>query len=195
MIRSETNRFGKTLFILYPGDYFATFDDCLIATITGSCVAVCLYDGVRRIGGVGHFILPGAMGTEGLIADEVAKQGIACLEHLMGEIVKRGGTRKSLRATLYGAGSFSESGAQGVTSSGNIQFLHEYFTFEKINVSREDLGGNLRRKIFFCPQTGASFRKFLKNNHDHSEFMKLENEYINSMFKNKEKYGKVILFD
>jgi chemotaxis protein CheD len=195
MIRSETNRFGKTLFILYPGDYFATIDDCLLATVTGSCVVVCLYDSVRSIGGVGHFILPGAMGTEGIIADEVAKQGITCLEHLMGEMVKLGSTRKSLRATLYGAGSFSEIGANGVASSGNIQFLNEYFKLEKIHVSREDLGGNLRRKIFFCPQSGVSFRKFLRNNHDHSEFLKLENEYINSMFRNKEKYGKVILFD
>lgn len=195
MIRSETNRFGKTLFILYPGDYFATVDDCLLATVTGSCVVVCLYDGERKIGGVGHFILPGSMGTEGIVADEVAKQGIACLEHLMGEIVKLGGTRKSLRATLYGAGSFSGSGTQGVISNGNIQFLHEYFQFEKIDISREDLGGNFRRKIFFCPQTGTSFRRFLKNNHAHSEFMKLENEYINSMFRNKEEYGKIILFD
>ena len=195
MIRSEANRFGKTLFILYPGDYFATVDDCLLATVTGSCVAVCLYDTARKIGGVGHFILPGAMGTESLVADEVAKQGITSMEHLIGEMVKLGGTRKSLRATLYGAGNFNQSSAPGITSNGNIQFLHEYFQFEKIDVSREDLGGNLRRKIFFCPRTGASFRKFLKNNHDHSEFMKLESEYINKMFINKENYGKVILFD
>jgi chemotaxis protein CheD len=195
MIRSESNRFGKTLFILYPGDYFATVDDCLLATVAGSCVVVCLYDGVRNIGGLGHFILPGAMGTEGLIADEVAKQGITSMEHLMGEMVKQGSNRKSLRATLYGAGIFSENGARGVSSGGNIQFLHEYFKFEKILVYREDLGGNLRRKIFFFPQTGVSLRKYLMNNQDHSEFMKLENEYIAATFRNKEKYGKVILFD
>lgn len=195
MIRSEANRFGKTLFILYPGDYFATMDDCLLATVTGSCVAVCLYDAAHRIGGVGHFILPGAMGTEDLVADEVAKHGITAMEHLIGEMVKLGGTRKSLRATLYGAGNFIQGTATDVTSGGNIRFLHEYFQFEKINIYQEDLGGNLRRKIFFCPRTGASFRKFLKNNHDHSEFMQLEREYINNMFINKEKYGTVILFD
>lgn len=195
MIRSESNRFGKTLYILYPGDYFATADDCLLATVTGSCVVVCLYDTAQKIGGVGHFILPGAMGTEGLIADEVAKQGIASIEHLMGEMVKLGSTRKMLRATLYGAGNFSEHEAKGVLSRGNIQFLHEYFKFEKIYIAGEDLGGILRRKIYFSPRTGESYRKFLKNNTDHSEFMKLEAEYISAVFSNKEKFGKVLLFE
>lgn len=195
MIRSESNRFGKTLYLLYPGDYFATSGPSLLATVTGSCVVVCLHDRIRNIGGMGHFILPGAMGTEGIVADEVAKQGIACMEQLMGEMVKQGSTRKSLRAILYGAGVFGSNGSMGATSGGNIRFLHEYFGYEKIEVHREDLGGNQRRKIFFCPQTGVSYRKFLNNNHDHSEFMKLENEYIAYMFTSKEKYGRVILFD
>lgn len=192
MIRSESNRFGKTLYILYPGDYFATIGDCLLATVTGSCVVVCLHDTMLNIGGMGHFILPGAMGTEGLVADVVAKQGITSMEHLMGEMVKQGSSRKSLRAILYGAGNFGDS---GVMSGGNIRFLHEYFASEKIQVTKEDLGGNLRRKIYFFPRTGVSYRKFLRNNIDHSEFMKLENEYISYTFMNKEKFGKVILFD
>ncbi|MBN1495946.1 MAG: chemotaxis protein CheD [Spirochaetes bacterium] len=195
MIRSESNRFGKTLYILYPGDYFATSANCLLATVTGSCVVVCIHDAARNIGGMGHFILPGAMGTEGIIADDIAKQGIASMEHLMGEMVKQGSSRKSLRAILYGAGVFGSGASAGATSGGNIRFLHEYFSLEKIHVSREDLGGTVRRKIFFCPRTGVSYRKFLKNNNDHSEFMKLENEYISYMFVNKEKCGRIILFD
>lgn len=194
MIRSESNRFGKPLYILYPGDYFATSDDCLLATVTGSCVVVCLHDRIRNIGGVGHFILPGAMGTEGIIADDIARQGVASMEYLMGEMVKRGSSRTSLCALLYGAGVFG-NGSSKAMSGGNISFLHDYFAFEKIQVRKEDLGGNLRRKIFFDPRTGAAYRKFLKNNHDHSEFMKLENEYIAATFKNKVTYGKVILFD
>src|SRR5208337_3804240 len=91
MIRSESNRFGWPLYILYPGDYFAAGDECLLATVTGSCAVVCLHDAKRWIGGLGHFIVPGAMGTEGLVADEVAKQGITSMERLIGEMVKRGG--------------------------------------------------------------------------------------------------------
>ncbi|MBN2158588.1 MAG: chemotaxis protein CheD [Spirochaetes bacterium] len=195
MIRSDNNRFGKPLYILYPGDHHAAADNSLIATVVGSCVAVCLYDYRKMIGGVGHFIVPGSIGTEGIIADEVAAQGITSMEHLIGEIVKLGGDRKSFRATLYGAGEFSgDHGLDNVAGS-NIQFLHEYFKLEKIQVAREDLGGNYRRKIFFCPRTGSSFRKILMNNRDHSEFMRLESEYINGVFGNNERFGKVLLFD
>ena len=197
MIRSGTNRFGKTLFVLYPGDYYASADDCLIATVAGSCVVVCLHDFENRIGGMGHFILPGAMGTDGLLAGEVARHGITCMEYLIGELVKLGGTRKTMRAALYGAGNFGaiSLSAQGFMLADNIKFMRGYFQLERIVVSREDLGGNLRRKIFFSPRTGASFRKFLKNNHAHSEFIKLENEYIATVFTNKEKYGSIIIFD
>jgi chemotaxis protein CheD len=195
MIRSDKNRFGKPLYILYPGDYHVASDDSLIATVVGSCVAVCLYDYQRMIGGVGHFIVPGSIGTEGIIADEVAAQGIASMEYLIGDIVKLGGDRKSFRATLYGAGNFSADPGLDNIAGSNIRFLHEYFNLEKIDVVREDLGGNFRRKIFFCPRTGSSFRKFLMNNRDHSEFMKLESEYITGVFRNNERFGKVLLFD
>jgi chemotaxis protein CheD len=193
MIRSESHRFGRPLYVLYPGDYFATGEDCLLATVTGSCAVVCLLDTARGIGGLGHFIVPGAMGTEGLVADEVAKQGIASMERLIGEMVKLGSARKTLRATLFGAGSFGT--AQEALSGGNIRFLHEYFRFEKIPVYREDLGGRFRRKILFYPRSGEAYRKYLINNSDHSEFMKLESEYISSVFSNKEPYGAVRLFE
>jgi len=195
MIRSETNRFGKPLCLIYPGEQQATGEDCLLATVAGSCVVVCLHDADREIGGLGHFIVPGVMGTEGLIADEVAKQGIASMERLIGEMVKLGGTRKAVRATLFGAASFGALGAADAVSGDNIRFLHEYFRFEKIPVNREDLGGHVRRKIFFYPRTGTSFRKYLKNNHEHSEFMKLEREYIAGAMGSTERYGKVVLFD
>jgi chemotaxis protein CheD len=193
MIRSESNRFGKPLFILYPGDYYATIENCLLATVTGTCVVVCLYDSLRGMGGMGHFIVPGAMGTEGIIIDEVAKQGITSMEHLVGELVKLGSSRDKLRATLFGAGCFGV--AQEALSGGNIRFLHEYFRYEKITVNREDLGGQFRRKIMFNPRSGASFRKHLKNNIEHSEFRKLEGEYIARAFGAAENYGKVLLFD
>ena len=195
MIRSESNRFGRPLYVLYPGDYFATGEDCLLATVTGSCAVVCLLDTARGIGGLGHFIVPGAMGTEGLIADEVAKQGITSMERLIGEMVKQGSARKTLRATLFGAGSFGAGALPDALSGNNIRFLHEYFLFEKIPVYREDLGGRFRRKILFYPRSGEAYRKYLKNNSDHSEFMKLESEYISSVFSNKEPYGEVRLFE
>ncbi|HDP80841.1 MAG TPA: hypothetical protein ENN21_08365, partial [Spirochaetes bacterium] len=76
MIRSEASKYNKSMCILFPGDYFATKENCILGTVVGACVCVCLYDEVRGIGGMGHFIVPGMIGTEGIIADEIAKHGI-----------------------------------------------------------------------------------------------------------------------
>jgi hypothetical protein len=41
-------------------------DDVIMTTILGSCVAACMRDPVARVGGMNHFLLPGATGDEGL---------------------------------------------------------------------------------------------------------------------------------
>lgn len=195
MIRTDRNRFGKSLFILYPGEYFASRDDCLIATVVSSCVVVCLHDPIKRLGGMGHFIVPGSIGTEGIVADTIAAHGIASMEHLIGEIVKLGGDRRSCRATLFGAAGPGRGEANMDVLQSNIRFLHEYFSIERIAVAKQDLGGTARRKIFFHPENGSLYRKFLVNNNDHSEFVRLEKEYIASAFGSADTFGKVLLFD
>ena len=150
MIQSKSLKFNKNMLILYPGDYFATKEDCVFGTVTGSCVAVCLYDLERGIGGMGHFIVPGSIGTEGIVASEIASHGVAQMEYLLGEIVKLGGDRNYLRAKIFGAG-YLRPGKNNidVLSESNIRFINEYFTIEKIHLERTDLGGDFRRKIYF----------------------------------------------
>jgi chemotaxis protein CheD len=162
-------------------------------TITGSCVVVCLHDKTLGIGGMGHFIIPGMIGTEGIISSEIAEHGIVNLEYLMAEIVKSGGDRKRLTAKIFGA-AFSPSVNMSISNS-NIRFLHDYFAFEKIPIDKEELGGKVRREIIFNPKTGEVYRKVLAHNKASSEFMRLENEYIERTFRDKEIKTHVVLFD
>ncbi len=196
MIKSESNKFGKPLFILYPGDYHATSEDCLLGTIAGSCVVICLYDKSQGIAGMGHFIIPGAMGTDGIIKDDIARNGIVSIEYLMGEIVKLGGDRRYLKAKIFGAGYLGYEVDEAIRlSNSNIQFIHEYFTIEKIYVERSDLGGDFRRRIYFSVKDGTVYRQILKNNEESSEFIKLEQEYIDIQFRNKKKSGRIVIFE
>ncbi len=43
-----------------PGCYHVGLEPCVIATTLGSCVAVCLHDPIRGIGGMNHFVMPHA---------------------------------------------------------------------------------------------------------------------------------------
>lgn len=196
MIKSESNKFNKDLYILYPGDYYATTDDCIMGTVIGTCVAVCIHDQVRRIGGMVSFVVPGTMGTEGIVTDEIARRGILSMEFLMGELVKLGGDRHHIRAKIFGAG-YSNTGIanSGIIAESNIRFIQEYFTIEKIQVERSDMGGDFRRKLYFEPRKGTVYRQILKNNEDSSEFMKMEKEYIDCEFRNKKQAGRVVLFE
>jgi chemotaxis protein CheD len=196
MIKSKNNEFGKDLYILYPGDHYATQEDCVIGTISASCMVICLYDPIRHIGGMGHFVIPGAMGTEGIYRDEIGSHGITSMEYLMGEIVKLGGDRKKLRAKIFGVANVTgvNSWTDGIKNS-IFTFIDEYFRVENIPIEKEDIGGARRRKLYFFPRTGKVLRKLLENNQDSSEFIKMEQEYINRVFKEKNSYGKVIVFE
>jgi len=196
MIRSDSNNFGKPLYILYPGELHAAREDCVIGTITGSCVAVCLYSPGETLGGMAHFMVPGSLGTEGIISDDIARNAILSMEYVIGEIVKLGGDRRKLSAKVFGAGHVSYTGKKySMLPDSNIKFIREYLMIEKIAVESTDLGGTSRRKLFFFPSNGKVYRRFLVNNDDSSEFVRMELEYIDHEFRNRKKSGRVVLFE
>jgi len=193
MIRSSHPKFKLPLYMIYPGDHYVTKDRCLLCTIAGSCVVVCLHEPHLKIGGLGHFIIPGMIGTEGITGSEIAEHGIVSLEYLMAEIVKLGGDRKNLIAKIFGAGYLHDVQASIIRS--NVKFLHDYFAYEHIPVEKEDLGGKSRREIMFNPVTGEVFRKIMRHNDKNSEFARLEKEYIDKIFLGKEIKTHYVLFE
>lgn len=196
MLRSSNNRTGKPLFIIYPGEYYATNNDCYICTVVGACLAVCLYDRLSKIGGVVNFVVPGSSDTKDIHSNEISRIGILNMEYLIGDLVKIGGDRRRMSAKIFGAG-YTENSIQGGISlpETNIQFVKNYFDLEKIEIEKSDLGGNLRRKIYLSPQSGTVYRKILKNNEEFSEYVALEQEYIQNEFRNKDRTGSIVLFD
>ena len=196
MLRSQNNRTGKVLHLLYPGDHFASNDDCYIGTIAGSCLVVCLFDSTKKTGGMINFVVPGTSVTKGILHDDIFRIGILNMEYLMADMVKLGCDRHNMKAKIFGAG-YSENHNTGQITSpeNNIKFVKEYFAFEKILIEKTDLGGNFRRKLYFSPTDGTVYRKILLNNEDFSEFILLEKEYVEDEFRNRNKTGKILLFD
>lgn len=142
MIKRIHDKFSKPVYILYPGEFFATQEDCVLETITGLCIAVCLFDSDKGIGGMGHFIVPGMLKDEFIINNDIAARAITSMEYLIGEVVKCGGDRKQLHAKIFGAGYGMVDFTNKVElSQSNIYFIHEYFSMEKITIERIDLGG------------------------------------------------------
>ena len=53
---------------LLPGTFHVATADEVISTLLGSCVAACIYDPLRGIGGMNHFLLPDAGRDDGAAA-------------------------------------------------------------------------------------------------------------------------------
>ena len=80
-----------------------------LTTILGSCVAACLFDPVRGIGGMNHFLLP--ENPKGSVS--AASFGAHAMELLINELIKSGAERSNLRAKVFG-------GARMISSASDV---------------------------------------------------------------------------
>lgn len=143
---------------IHIGGIHASREPVVIETVLGSCVAVCLYDPITRIGGMNHILLPGKPDWKNF--DSVARYGINAMELLINRILNLGGERRRLVAKAFGGGHVipSISKENGVGSK-NIEFVIEFLRMESIRLVSHDLGGNDTRKIRFQTDTGEVLLK------------------------------------
>lgn len=128
--------------------------DVVVTTILGSCVAVCLYDPARRIGGMNHFLLPQpAGGAIGGCADP-RRYGIHAMELLINALMTRGAERGRLRAHCYGGARVIAN--LGDIGASNASFARQFLATEGISLVHEDLGGHHARRVEFMPYLGRS---------------------------------------
>ena len=83
---------------LFPGTIFADPGEFQISTVLGSCVALCLWDSVAKIGGMNHYMLPFWNG-EGLATP---KYGNIAIEKLLSRMLRLGCRKENLVAKIFG---------------------------------------------------------------------------------------------
>ncbi|MFN0185879.1 MAG: chemoreceptor glutamine deamidase CheD [Aquabacterium sp.] len=138
-----------------PGEYFVHDEDILITTTLGSCIAACLWDRDRRIGGMNHFMLPEGEGDTG-------RYGSYAMELLINELLKRGASRLSLEAKVFGGGAII-SGMQSLNvGERNTRFVLDYLATERIPVVSKDVLDIHARKVCFLPGSGKAMVKRLQ---------------------------------
>jgi chemotaxis protein CheD len=141
---------------ILPGQYYATDDDTIITTVLGSCVSVCLFDGVNRIGGMNHYMLPGDVGGR----SGSARYGTHAMQLLLEHVIQLGGVRSNLEAKVFGAGRVMDG--MGDVGRQNADFALRYLKKEKIRITAVDVGDIWPRKICFSPATGQVFVKRIR---------------------------------
>src|SRR4051812_28400265 len=149
---------------ILPGQYHATADDIVIVTVLGSCVSACLWDPLRRIGGMNHFMLPGTnapASAEKGGASASATLGVYAMEVLINRLLKLGAERGRLQAKVFGGASVLEGMDALNVGTQNGAFVLEFLAEERIPVSAQDLYDVCPRKVYFFPASGKVMVKRL----------------------------------
>lgn len=138
--------------------------DILASYGLGSCVAVALYDPVRKIGGLAHVMLPESREKDR--GDAPGKFGDTAVPSLAEELCRNGARMRSLRCKLVGGAQMFEipgarnknaglsCGPSANIGGRNIDAVKKALKLLEIPVVAEDTGGNHGRTVMFDCSSG-----------------------------------------
>jgi len=143
---------------LYPSTLFASKEPYMVSTILGSCISVCLYDPVLKIGGMNHYMLPNWTGND-LVSP---KYGNIAIEKLIEKMLSMGSKKGNLNAKVFGGGELLSPEKSGLRiGQRNIKVAEMMLAEHKIPIVASSTGGPQGRKIVFNTGTGEVRHKFL----------------------------------
>lgn len=147
---------GDNSQFLLPGALHASADECVITTVLGSCIAVCLWDPVKQVGGMNHYKLP-LWNGDGLPSP---KFGNIAVEKLLENVLAIGGRKENLKAKVFGGAAVIQS-ASGLLNVGerNIMAAKQLLGDLNIPIVAADVGGEHSRKVVFNTKSGTVLMK------------------------------------
>ena len=158
IVENVSKRPGKRVHVV-QGEHHVTRDpETVLTTILGSCVAVCLRDSESGIGGMNHFLLPDGK-AEGL--DEGRRYGAYAMELLINEMMKRGASRMTMEAKVFGGGQVVAGMTTMNVGERNTTFVMDYLKTERIPVVSKDVLDVYPRKVCYLPGSGKAMVKRL----------------------------------
>ncbi|MFQ5431684.1 MAG: response regulator [Nitrospinota bacterium] len=137
------------VFVL-PGEMAVSRQPSEIATLLGSCVAVCLYNKKIKAGGLNHYMLP-----TGEKEEMKGKYGDYATGKLIEMMLRLDPNIRNLEAYLYGGaavvGHLSTGAGIGIK---NIEMAETMLKKYGIRITSREVGGENGRKIFFDSESG-----------------------------------------
>ena len=139
-----------------PGELYVTSDPHeAIATVLGSCIAVCISDPTVGLGGLNHFMLPSGQSDAWHGEATSLRYGDVAIPRLVNEMVQRGARRERMVVKLAGGaqllGDYARIGAR------NAVFAIEYLARAGLTARSELLRGGVARRLVFHPVSGRAY--------------------------------------
>lgn len=154
MIRTFSSKLHSYIYTIYQGDIFIGYDKEIISTVLGSCIAICLYDVRRRVGGMSHALLPYRNKNKDLGDNYYCDQSV---KNMVNQFLEEGSSLKNLRAKIFGGADIRESDRVGKRNiDASIMALNSF----DIEVIARDIGGKYSRKLFYKSDENRVFIKY-----------------------------------
>ena len=133
--------------------HIGTPPEVLITTV-GSCVALCLYDRRKKIGGMAHVVLPDSERFKK--PSSPYKYADTAVPSLRSALVSRGVSSKDLVAKIAGGANMFPKLNRSVLNIGseNVDAIQKKIRQLDIRLIAKDVGGTKGRKIQFELSTG-----------------------------------------
>lgn len=126
----------------------------VLRTILGSCIGICIYDRMKKIGGMAHILLPNHVKGRGENEEKYADSAIPLL---VNRLIKDGAKKEFLSAKIAGGASmfkFESSASLGQIGERNIEETRKVLGKLGIPILEEDIGGSAGRVINFYLEDG-----------------------------------------
>ena len=121
----------------------------------GSCIGLCIYDNVTKVGGLLHAMLPEARNKN--YSTNPYRYVDTGVEELLKAMCARGANMRRMKAKLVGGAKmfhFKTTVDEDHIGARNVNRVHEILSEQKIPIEWEVTGGEVSRTIRFLPETG-----------------------------------------
>jgi chemotaxis protein CheD len=145
---------------LHPGELHVAAKGCVITTILGSCVSVCLYEDGGTVGGANHFLLAEQPAAEA----QSTRYAPGAIDALVQRVLSLRARRQRLVAKLFGGANVLEAFQDGTRHIGaaNVEAARARLARHNIPIRAEDVGGTRGRKITFSAHDGSAWVRVLR---------------------------------
>lgn len=135
----------------------------LVTYALGSCIGICLWDPLLKIGALVHIMLPINMEKNRISPFKYADTGIRLT---LTKMEQMGAKRARIVAKIAGGAKMFNvpgNGSLGNIGQRNIASVHQVLRLEGIRLVKEDVGGSAARTLFFDVATGEGTVKIYGN--------------------------------
>ena len=141
--------------VISPGEFYVSNQGEIISTLLGSCVSACLYDPIKNVIGMNHFLLAYSRqySLRPVIESDAGRYWLYAIELLINEMMKKGADRLNLKAKCFGGANvlsvIAANDNKPTVGDMNVLFIKAFLQKEHIPIVSACLGGNIARMVHF----------------------------------------------